>query len=262
MTISTFDQWIAGAKQIVPWSRSTTRTTVANRWFAIHDLAGNPGAATLAVGNTANGAVPTDATAGFPAINFSTGTGYLSDVDFGSTVSGRLTIYDRLFHAGAYNFNDSITLTSQPSFGGRVPNANYAGLQIWFEAVTAFTGNFSVAVTYTNQSGTAGQTTGTVALGFAPTVGAMFQLPLQAGDSGVQTIQSVTGTVSSAGTFNIVVARPLWNGRVAFANSGDTHGMDRTGMPQIFSTSALCVMVNADSTSSGLMDLAMDIVSG
>lgn len=261
MTIATFDQWMAGSKQAIQWARTASRTTVANRWFAIHDLAGNPGAATFAVGNTANGAVPTDATSGFPPVNFSSGTGYLSAVDFANTVACRLTLYDRLFHSGAHNFNAADTLTSQPSFASRVPSANYAGTQIWIEAVTAFTGNFSVAVTYTNQGGTTGRTTGTVALGVAPTLGSAFLLPLQAGDTGVSKIESVTGTVSSVGTFNVVVARPLWSGRVPAANWGECHGPDRTGFPQVFSDSALCVMLNADSTSSGLPELSLDIVS-
>ena len=263
MSITTFDQWIAGAKQNIPWSRTAARTTVANRWFALHDLAGNCGpASSLSAGNTANGAVPTDATPGFPLINFSSGIGYLSDVDFGCTAACRLAIFDRLFAAGAYNFNDAVTLASQPSFGGRVPNSNYAGLQLWFEAVTTFTGNFSLAVTYTNQAGTAGQTTGTVAMGVAPTVGSMIQLPLQSGDTGIQKIESVTGTVSSAGTFNVLILRPLWNGRVAAVNGGDCHGPDRTGLPQVYGDSALQVTLVSDTTSSGLPDLQMCIVSG
>jgi len=261
MTIATFDQWIASTKQLIPYSKTAARTTVANRWFAIHDLAGNPGAATLSAGNTANGAVPTDATTGFPPINFSSGTGYLSSVMFGNTVACRMTVYDRLFHAGAYNFNDSVTLTAQPSYGGRIPSANYASTQIWVECVTSFTGNQSIAVTYTNQAGTAGHTTGTIALGVAPTVGSMFQLPLQAGDTGVQKIESVVSSVASVGTFNVVVVRPVWNGRITVANGGEGHGLDRTGMPQIFLDSALALMLAADSTSSGAPDLLINIAS-
>lgn len=262
MTISTFDQWIAGAKQMIPYSRTGTRTTVTNGWFAMHDVAGNPGAATLAVGNTANGAVPTDATSGYPPINFSSGTGYLSHVNFGGTVGGRLVLYDRLFHAGAFNFNDSLSLSSQPSYSSRVPSANYAGLQIWYEQVTAATGNQAVTVTYTNQAGTTGRTTGSVSWGVPPTVGRMFPLPLQAGDSGVQKIESVVGTTASAGTFNIVVIRQLWTGRVHSVNEGDNHGPDRTGMPQVFSDSALALMINSDTTGSGNPDLQLMIVSG
>lgn len=63
-------------------------------------------------------------------------------------------------------------------------------------------GSQSIAVTYTNQDGVTGRTTGTIAAtGVAPIVGRMLQLPLQAGDTGVQKIESVTSTVSTAGTF-------------------------------------------------------------
>lgn len=263
MTIATFDQWIAAAKQLIPISKTAARTTVANGWFSLRDIAGNPGpASSLNAGNTANGVVPTDATAGFPSIAFSSGTGYLSAVDFGSTVACRLALYDRLFHSGAHVFNAADTLASQPSFGARVPNSNYGGLQIWYECVTAITTNQTVTVTYTNQAGTAGRSTGAVAFGLAPTLGRMILLPLQAGDTGVQKIESVTSTGATAGTFNIVVMRPLWNGRVPVANMGDNHGPDRTGMPIIYSDSALDMICAADSTSSGAPDLMVDIVSG
>jgi hypothetical protein len=262
MSIATFDQWIAGAKQIIPFSKTVARTTIANAWFTILDVAGNPGAGTLAAGNTANGAVPTDATAGFPPINFSTGAGYLSDVDYGSTVACRLAIFDRVFHSGAHNFNATDTLASQPSFGARMPGSSYVGTQIWYECVTAITTNQVVTVTYTNQAGVAGRTTGAQAFGVAPTLGRLIQLPLQAGDSGVQKIESVTSTGATVGTFNILVLRPLWSGRVTSANAGDCHGPDRTGMPQLYSDSALMVAVNADSTSSGAPDLAFMIASG
>jgi hypothetical protein len=262
MTISTFDGWIAGAKQIIPFSKTAAKTATANGWMTVFDLAGNPGSGTLAVGNTANGSVPTDATSGFPAITFSSGSGYLSSVGFGSTVACRLMIADKLFHSGAHTFNASDTLTSQPSIATRVPNANYAGLQIWYECVTAITTNQSVAVTYTNAAGTTGRTTGTVAFGLAPIQGRMIQLPLQAGDTGVQKIESVTSTGATVGTFNICILRPLWTGRISAANYGDIHGPDRTGMPLLYADSALYVMVNADSTSTGAMDTLLDIVSG
>ena len=154
MAILSLDDYIASVKQIIPYSKTTARTSVANVWFAIHDLAGNPGAATLAVGNTANGVVPTDATAGYPIIGFSTGLGYVATVDFGSTVACRITVYDRLFHAGAYAFNASTTLASQPSYSSRIPGGtDYTGLQLWAEAVTGGTLIQNVTVTYTDQDG-------------------------------------------------------------------------------------------------------------
>lgn len=264
MSITTIDGYVAAAKQDIGFVKTASRTTIAAAWFSIFDLAGNPGAGTLAGANTANGVVPDDTVAGFPLINAFGGgnVGYLSMVDFGNSVASRLKLFDCLFKAGAYAFNANTTLASQPSYAARIPGADYTGTQIWIEAVTAFTGNMSVAVTYTNQSGTTARTTGTVATGIAPTVGRLIQLPLQAGDTGVQKIESVVATVATVGTFNVLVLRPLWSGRARVANDGDIHGMDKTGLPVLFANSALYLAVAADSTSSGIPECEFQVANG
>ena len=265
MAITTQDLLVAamaGGQGIL--FNKASRTSIAAAWFSAFDLAGNPGAGTLAGSSTAAGVVPTDATAGCPVINAFSGanTGYLSLVDFGSTVASRLRLCDMLFKAGAYAFNSNVTLAAQPSYAARVPGADYKGTEIWIEAVTAFTGNMSVAVTYTNQDGTAARTTGTVATGIAPTAGRMIQLPLQAGDTGVQKIDSVVATVATVGTFNVLVLRPLWMGRVRMANDGSSHGPDLTDLPVLFTDSALVLQINADSTASGVPDVLVGVING
>jgi len=264
MAFTKLDDYIAAAKQRVQWGKTATRTTVAATWFSLFDIAGNPGGGTLAGSSTAAGVVPSDATAGYPVIDAFGGInlGYLSRVEFGSTVACRFTIFDRLFLAGAYAFNANTTLASQPSYASRLPLTSYGGLQIWVEMVTAATGNQAVAVTYTNELGVTARSTGAVGIGAAPTVGRCWQLPLQAGDAGVQKIESVVGSVASAGTFNVMVLRPLWSGRVRLANDGDVHDMFKTGLRQIFSDSALYVLVNADSTSSGIPEMAIEVANG
>lgn len=264
MAISTFDGYVAAAKQIISMTKTNSATTVAAQWHTLIDRAGNPGAATLAVGNTANGLVPDDTVAGYPSINsFGGGNlGYLTTVDFGCTIACRMTVYDRMFHCGAYAFNANTTLTSQPLYSGRITNSDYTGCQIWIEVVTAMTGALACTVTYTNQAGTTARSTGAFSIPSGAVVGRMFQMPLQAGDSGVQKIESVLGATATVGTFNIVVVRPLWTGRVKIANDGDTHGIDKTGMPPVFDTSCLALMMNADSTSSGIPDLLLEIANG
>lgn len=267
MAIATLDQYIASVKQRIEWVKTATRTTVATFPFSMFDIAGQPGAGTLAGTSTANGVVPTDATTGCPIINFSSGVGYAARVEFNNTVASRLALFDMLFKAGAYAFNANTTLSSQPAFSSRCPDysggASFGcGNEIWIECVTAFTGNMSVAVTYTNQAGTTGRTTGTVATGIAPTVGRMIQLQLQAGDCGVQKIESVVSTVASAGTFNVLVLRPLWtSGRVRAANDASIHDILSTGMPIVYTDSALFVQVAADSTSTGQPELNVEIAS-
>jgi hypothetical protein len=129
------------------------------------------------------------------------------------------------------------------------------------ECVTAMSSNLILTVTYTNQDGATGHTTGAVALGFAPILGRCFQMPLAAGDSGIQKVESVTATNSTAGTFNVMILRPLWSGRVVVANSGDVHDLLRTGMPQVFQTSALYWLITADSTATGLPDMTIEIAN-
>ena len=265
MAITTWDGYIGSAKQSISWVKTATRTTIAAQWFSVFDLAGNPGAGTLAGSSTTTGTVPTDATTGHPIINAFGGgaTGYLAQVDFGSTVACRLKLFDVLWKGGAYAFNANTSGNTPTSFSSRVPGGtDFTDTQIWVETVTAFTGNQTFNVTYTNQSGTTGRTTGAVGIGAAPTLGRMWQLPLQAGDTGVQGVTGVVGGTGTAGTANILVLRPIWTGRVKIANDGDCHDLTKTGMPIVYADSALKVMVAADSTSSGIPELEFVIVNG
>lgn len=259
-----FGGFLSAIKQRATWMKTGARTLVAYMPYSVFDLAGDPGPGALAIGETAAGLVPTDATAGYPVINaFPTGghSGYLSRVYFGSSVAERMDLYDRLFAAGAYAFNADTTLAAQPSYAGRVPNGSYSGLELWVEAVTVFTGTPSVQVNYLDQDGEAGDT-GAVSLVAAMPVGRCYRLPLASGDTGIQKITRVRGTVASAGTFNVMVLRPLWVGKALVAGGGDVHDIFNTGMPQVYSDSALYVLLAADSTAVGLPVIDAQIAMG
>lgn len=266
MAITNRDQWLAAKfnAQDVRIVKTTARTAVAAQWFSVFDLAGVPAGGVLAGTDTASGVVPTDATAGCVPIDaFGAGnTGYIDAVEYGWTAAGRLRICDMVWKGGAYAFNANVTLSAQPSYAARMPGGDYRNTQIWIEAVTAFTGNLSVAVTYTNQDGVTGRTTGTVATGAALTVGRMMQLPLQAGDSGVQKIESVVGSVATAGTFNVLVLRPLWTGRSMLAGGGGIDGIEKIDAPIVFADSALVLLCGPDSTSTGVPDVAVKVING
>lgn len=264
MAITTWDGYIGSAKQPLSFVKTASRTSVAASWFSVFDLAGNPGAGTLAGTSTTTGVVPTDATAGCPSINAFGGsaTGYLAQIDFGSSVACRLKLFDLLWKGGAYAFNANTSGNTPASYSSRVAGGtDYTDTQIWLEQVTAGTGVQNVAVTYTNQSGTTGRSTGTVATA-ANIVGRMWQLPLQAGDTGVQGVTGVVGSTATAGTFNILVLRPLWSGRVKIANDGDVHDLSKTGMPVVYADSALFLAVAADSTATGIAELELVIANG
>ena len=261
MSITTLDGYIGASKFRLTWMKTGTRTLVAAMPYTVFDIAGSPGAGTLNVGNTANGLVHTDAVSGYPIIpSFSGGNGYLSKVEFGSSVACCFDLYDRLFVAGAYSYSANITLSSQPSYSGRIVGGNYSGLQLWIEAVTAFTGTLGVRIYYNDQDGNAGDTG--VVTTLALPVGRCYQIPLAAGDNGIQQINQVVGSTATAGTFNVMVLRPLWFGRVISANGGDVHDLLKTGFPQIFEDSALYTILYADSTAVGLPDISMQVAVG
>lgn len=271
MAITTGDGYIASAKQLVRLVKTGSRTTVANNFFTVFDMAGNPGAGSLSVGNTANGLVPTDATTGFPTINAFGGgaTGYLTGINFSSNVVCRMHLYDRLFHAGSYATTPTGTtnLSSQPSFSSRVPGGtDYTGLEIWLEINTQIAASaVTVSITYTNESGTTGRSTGATSSLSGFTAGRLIQMPLQSGDKGVQKIEAVVigGTAAATGNFNVIIARPLITSmRVPVAGGGDILGLDRTGMPVIYADSALWPIVSADSTNSGVPDMLIEVANG
>jgi hypothetical protein len=267
MAIKKFDGesgYLGAAKQRVSWSKTGSQTLVANVPYTVFSVAGDPAAGTLAIGDTAAGLVPTDAVTGYPTIDPfpSTGhIGYLSRVYFGSSVACRFDLFDRLFAAGAYTYNADTTLAAQPSYASRVPDGNYAGLQLWVEQVTTGTGVQHVQVNYLNQNGVAGDT-GDVTLITTTPVGRAARIPLAAGDTGISKIVRVRGLTASGGTFNVMVLRPLWMGKAVAANAGDVHDLFNTGLPQVYTDSALYVLLTADSTAVGLPVIEMQIAMG
>ena len=263
MAITTLDGLIAAATQRVVINKTQTQTSVAASPTSVFDRSGNPGAGTLAGTSTTTGIVPTDATAGCPLINsFGGNTGYIKRLEFNCTVASRITLYDMLWKGGAYAFNVNTSGNSPTSFSGRVPSGtDFTGLELWYEQVTAGTLVQNVNVTYNDNGGTS-RSTGTVAAPLAMIVGRMFQLPLAAGTIGVQGVTGVVGTVASAGTFNILVMRPLGEARIRAANDGIVQDVFSTGLIKLFDTSALYMMVTPDSTSSGLAEIAIDVANG
>lgn len=268
--INTVDGLFAAPKQRINWTKTGAVTTVAAQWFSMLDVAGLPGAGSLSVGNTANGLVCDDTVAGFPTIAAFGGgnTGYLSKVAWGSTVAARMCLLDRLFHAGSFLMTTLTTfnLTAQPSYLARTPSGIGLECEIWLEINAAVsTTATTVSVGYTNEAGTAGRSTGVTSSLSGFTTRRLIQMPLQAGDKGVQKIDSVVigGTVATAGSVNVIVARPLFDHmRVRTANDGDMATWDRTLMPVVYDTSALWPIIAADSTSAGVPDLLMTIANG
>jgi hypothetical protein len=270
MAIASGDQYIASAKQIIPYVKTGSITTIATTRFATLTAAGNPGAGTLPSSGTpaGGGALFTSSSSGMPTINAFGGsaTGYLSRVQYFSSVTGRLEIWDKIWGVvPTLTTLATTTVTSPVSYTSRIPNGtDYSGLRIFVEITTTMSASATtINVTYTNQAGATGHTSATTASLSGFTAGRWVPLELQAGDTGVQAITAVTvgGATNASGACNIIIARPLWTNRVTIANGGGVDGLDRTGLPIVYATSALVVTAIPDSTSSGVIDMNIEIAN-
>ena len=219
MAITTQDQLVAAIAAAAsqgnrpPYMKAALAGAfAAGQFISLWTAAGQPGAGSAPAATP--GAVPLSTTAG--AVGFTNpaaGNTYLARLYGSSSVAGTLIFYDRLCAVGAVSLTATTAQTVSSAALTR-PDANGVNAEIWIEITTSLTGSPTGTLTasYTNSAGVASHTTAPgVALTTAMIAGVTFQLGLQAGDVGVQTIASITGTATAptAGVCNVVIRRRL-----------------------------------------------------
>lgn len=273
MTIASLAEYRAAYKQTVLIRKDAT-SWGGTSFFAGFRLGGSP-AAVPAPGSTAAGIVPVSPGTGYPTIATFSGVGYIAGVSAhlssGSVIGFkgfRFVLADILWYGGAYTSASAVTLAAQPSFASRLPGGSYSGLQLWSDGVSnGSTSSTLLNVTYMNQSGTTGKTTGATDINVAPAsnVGLQaVQFPLAAGDTGIQKIEVVTGSGGGSYQANLGIMRPLAYGRVA--RSGVVRAwLDKLSMVQVFPDSALVLIVVCEGSGGTLttppFEIAIDIIS-
>lgn len=124
---------------------------------------------------------------------------------------------------GAYSLCDRLVSVSQAITTTGVKTINSSalpryttgdGVMVWAEVSTVTATNVVVMNlnSYTNQSGATGHSGASVSFPTnATNVGSWIQLPLQAGDWGVRSVESINVTTASggAGAINVVLVKPL-----------------------------------------------------
>lgn len=217
MAITTVDQAAAGARPLIAFSKAVTPTLVAGRPASLWGLGGWPSAGGF--NTTLNGAVLSSTSAlvngQIPHYDPVSQNANLHRFVASSTQAGMVWLMDRLWHNGGF----TITLTTaqaitSPTWPSRdnAGSSNGDGVLLGLE-VSAAAGAAAptITVSYTNQAGTAGRTgTNIRATENSPAAGAFYFIGLQAGDTGVRSVQSLTLSASwVSGTINLVAFRPL-----------------------------------------------------
>lgn len=139
---------------------------------------------------------------------------WLVGVASAGIAQGTLFLFDRL----AAESGNSGTVTTAQSLSNcaidRYTGSEAPGNQIFLEITTQIgTTATTVTASYTNQDGTSGRTTVATAFGGTGLREAqrLIALPLQAGDTGVISVESVTvlATTGTAGDFTVLIMRPM-----------------------------------------------------
>jgi hypothetical protein len=223
MAVLTLDAVFSGLRQPQFISKSITATLVAGRAASLWSLAGMPGAGTF--DTTLNGVVLSSTSAlvsgQIPHYDPAAGNSYLAYINAMATQAGTLLVLDRLWHNGGYTITTTGAQNSTtPTWPSRcptsgtddTPSTNGQGVLVSLE-VSAAAGAASPAptLTYTNQAGTGSRTAGlTQTTNNSPAIGATWFFGLQAGDTGVRSVQSLALNTSwVSGTVNLAAYRLL-----------------------------------------------------
>lgn len=223
MAITTLDGAGAGARPPIMIAKAVTATLVAGRPASLWALGGAPGAGSF--DTTLNGVVLSSTSAlvngQIPHYNPSSGEAELLRFSASATQAGKLLLLDRLWHNGGYTITSTSAQNSTtPTWPSRCPTsgtddtAATTGLGVMLAVeVSAATGagTPTITISYTNQAGTAGRTaTNVIATVASSAIGATYFIGLQAGDTGVRSVQSLTLSATwTSGTINLVAYRML-----------------------------------------------------
>lgn len=269
MAITTQDGLISalGAAQKLIVAKANV-TAVAGRTTSIWSGAGQPGVGSTTLGQAAAGAVSTSADVG--ALGFTNpgaGNSYLGGARGISAATGLIVVYDLLWVWGSGGSGWVVTTTTAQSTTAPAaltrPDVNGTNTELLLEVLaTMGVGAAAPVAGYTNSAGTASRTTTAMGYNSAAIIGSMYNFPLQAGDNGVKTVQSLTLTTSmTSGTARVMIARRIAEFPCA-ANIGFTYDALDLGMPRVYDSASMLVAFVPNSTASGPLSMSLSLAQG
>lgn len=218
----------------------------------------NGGYPTFATGNTSgmSGQVLTSSTAAIPFTNPASGNTYLAKIvrpSSGTGIIGNPGMYcivDRLWENSGIDRTlttaqtvNSVTWPARDLNGSTNGEGVYLALEM---SIGTSSGTPTITVSYTNSAGTSGRTGTNIVATWASVIGGWHPIGLQAGDTGVRSVQSITfsATWGTAGVLHLVAYRPIcYLSMSRSAGSAVTEDALTLGMPQLWDNSVLQVVM-------------------
>lgn len=207
------------------WRKTPSQTTITGLWF---DLSMSPGMPPpqYYIGGILTATQLKQSTDGgfYYGANVSPSERYLRKITTQANVTTALPmnailcdylLFYSFIDEGTTNQQDMININTLPRY------TDGKGVQVMAVQTNAGTGGQSFFFTYTNSDGVSGRTSRTVTMNTSTTVGNIVGsstatqggaspfIGLQAGDSGVRSIESVTMLGIDTGLFSLVLVKPL-----------------------------------------------------
>jgi hypothetical protein len=263
----------AGKGQTTFWGKNSLSTGAGTPW-SLWFQTGSPGTGSIS-GTALDATQATKSTTGAMPFSNAGGGDALRLVGIsamaGTALAGRFILVDRLLYYPGITISSGgspVALTA----GASIPRyTTGAGVMAFLEAagsVTHSTGTMSLS--YTNQDGTASRTTEVVTYPTNPTQGRIAHghgpfFPLQAGDTGIRSVQSITcSTTTSASSYTLVLCRPLASIPVFTANAGIEKDLvlQTPKFPEIIDDACLQWILWAGAGSTGQFEGELNFVAG
>ncbi len=248
---------LAAATERDFWKAAVTAEAVG-QFHSFWMVAGNPGAA-VAPASGLNGEALSNATVGtLPFVN-PVATGYLGMMEAEASTVGEILVCDRLWQ----NSGLVVATTTAQAIGAPVAipardvngTTNGDGVRAFIEVITATTNAGVInntTMSYTNQAGVAGRTGTLNTFPATAVAGTTVPFNLQAGDSGVRSVQSVTlGTSYGGGSISLVLQRKIATIGVMLVGPSFSKNFYDLGGPKLYSGSALFLRAKVSATAFG-----------
>jgi hypothetical protein len=136
-------------------------------------------------------------------------------------------------------------------------------VECWIESLTASTGTASnYSIRYKDQDDNASETSPTIAALTTSVAGMMQRFNLNAGDTGVRSVDQFISSAASGGTARLVLLRRIAEITVSAANVGPVADFFTLGAPTIPDNACLALMYQATATTATTFTGSLSIVQG
>lgn len=269
MAITNLDSVIAGMRPIEQILKVGSTMEAAGVLHSLLYTSGIPGAGVAPTPGLA-GAALTSYGGQIPFTNPVSGNSYLALFEGGmSALDGQLILYDRLWHNSGFTIT---TTTAQTVNSAAWPardrdgSTNGEGVYVAIE-VSGATGNVSAVtnttMSYTNSAGTAGRTATIASFPATAAAGSFVIFQLQAGDTGIRSIQSLTlGTSYVSGTIHLVAFRLLGPPLNLGVYRGDRVDAVSSGFPRLYDNTVPCLLWLPSATTAVTIKGAFGVAQG